>query len=89
MTTDAAKKFTDHARRQLTLIGPTIPTPDQTPTLRGGYQHAPKTYICAFCDREFTDRWQMQLHNATNPEYCQDRATRKEKAWAAKVGLDA
>ena len=79
-----AEKLTEQARQFLSLTGPQLPDQPDHMVIKGGYAHEPQPYICVICDREFPTKWQMQIHNATNPEYCQKRGAEKQRAWAAR-----
>lgn len=48
----------------------------------------PKIYTCQICDAEFTEKWMMQVHIMGGNELCARIGERKEKQWAADVGLD-
>lgn len=48
----------------------------------------PKVYKCPLCDWSTTEHWKMKLHNDINPQWCQRRAAKKERAWSNRVSLD-
>lgn len=81
--------------KTLRLVGPVAPKmPERyADLLKGGHSsgiaycqfcNPPERQLrCPKCDYETPDRWRMKVHNILAPSWCDDRAAKKARVWAA------